>query len=56
LKGGKYTWERVIEKGTRRNGLKVHTEKQVMWLSCNDDREWKGAKGRTKDEMQKRAF
>jgi hypothetical protein len=56
LTGGKYKWGRVIEKGMRRNSLKMHTEKQVMGLSCNNNREWKGAKGRTKEEMQKRTF
>lgn len=30
LTDGKYKFERVIEKGMRRNGLRLHTERWVM--------------------------
>jgi hypothetical protein len=41
---------RVIGKG-RRNGLRLHTERQVMELSYRGYREGKMGKGRTKKEI-----
>jgi hypothetical protein len=38
LTGGKYKWEWVIRKGSRRNSLWFHTERQVMGISYDDYR------------------
>jgi hypothetical protein len=53
LTGGTFKWGRVREKERKRNGLILHTERQVTVFSCDDYRGREGGKAELKRKWKR---